>query len=299
MSKARMEILKLVAEGRISPEEGDRLHAALDDTDVPESENETATKSWTDGLAVSLRDFADSVRRTVDDAICSAQKVFDEHRPETESVEIAGGVFRVDPEARLKIQHAIRVSFGGSSKGSDIIIRTGLENQVRIVRGQAVEVHRNGSDYVLTWAKGNLEVEVPERLRGLDVRCLGGDLEVQSFPGPMSLETMGGEMRVRSPRSPLHCRTLGGKARIADMILTEGTTSIHSTGGDVQIDLSSSASLTIRATTLGGRIEFPEGTERDAQGRTRRRAVCVVGEGSGTLTIDTLGGNVRVRQSES
>ena len=219
MSEARMEILKLVAEGKISPDEGDRMLAALDEREGFPTEAEAPSKSWTDGIARALQDVADTVRRGVDDAIGATHRVLDEHRPETESIQISGGDFPVATGARLKVQHAIRVSFGGTSKGSHVILHTGQDDRVRVVRVQAIEVHRNGNDYVLTWAKGNLELEVPPSLAGLDVRCMGGDLEVQEFPGPMSLETMGGELRVRSPRTAFRVRTLGGKARITDMDL--------------------------------------------------------------------------------
>jgi DUF4097 and DUF4098 domain-containing protein YvlB len=299
MSEARIEILKLISEGKISPAEGERLLAALDKKDETRTEEETPTKSWTDGVAQALQDVAVTVRRAVDDAIGATQRAFDEHRPETENVQVAGGEFPIPAGARLKVQHAIRVSFGGTSKGGNVILRTGQEDRVRIVRGQAIEVHRNDTDFVLTWAKDSLELEVPPTLAGLDVRCMGGDLEVQQFPGPMSLETMGGELRVRSPRSGFRVRTLGGKARITDMDLKDGAATINSTGGDVQVDLARGASMTIRATTLGGTIEFPPGTESESEGRARRRASCVIGGGNAAVTIDTLGGDVRIRQAEA
>jgi DUF4097 and DUF4098 domain-containing protein YvlB len=298
MSHARVEILKLIAEGKISPEEGERLIAALDQEQETRAEDVGPSKGWTDGIARALQEVAETVRHAVDDAVGATHKIFDEHRPETETVQVGGGEFTVPPGSRLKVQHAIRVSFGGSSKGGSVVLRTGQEDRVRIIRGQAVEVHRNGTDYVLTWAKDNLELEVPSTLADLAVRCMGGDLEVQQFPGPMSLETMGGELRVRSPRSGFRVRTLGGRARIVDMELQEGAATISSTGGDVQVDLSPAASMTIRATTLGGRIDFPPGTESETEGRARRRATCVIGGGLAAVTIDTLGGDVRVRQTE-
>jgi hypothetical protein len=294
MSKTRKEILRLIAEGKISPEEGERLLQGLEEDAETPSDPDAADKSWTEGVARALQDVAETVRRAVDDAIGATQKVFDEHRPETENIEVEGGGFDLEPDSRLKVQHAIRISFGGTSKGSHVVIRTGESGHVRIVRGQAVEVHRNGTDYVLTWAKGSLELEVPPDLAALDARCLGGDLEVQDFPRPMTLESMGGEIRVRSPRAPFRVRTLGGRARIADLDLREGSANLNSTGGDVQIDLAPAASITIRAATLGGKIEFPPGTERESEGRTRRRALCVIGEGAGTLNVDTLGGDVKV-----
>jgi hypothetical protein len=176
-----------------------------------------------------------------------------------------------------------------------VILRTASGADVRVIRGEAIEAHRNGVDYVLTWAKGNLELEVPRHLSGLDVRCMGGDLEVLDFIGPMSLETMGGELRVQSPRAPFRFRTLGGKVRVVDCDLRDGAAAISSTGGDAMVEFAPSASATVRASTLGGMLDFPPDTKREEQGKTLRRAVCVIGSGTAELRIDTLGGDVRIR----
>jgi hypothetical protein len=305
MSEARKEILRLIAEGKVTPEEGDRLLRALDEAaadgrrdpagSAPEGGPARGGR-FADGIAQMLEEVGETVRRAVEDAVGSAQRAFDEHRSTTEAVEVRDGGFAIPAGARLKVQQALRISLGGGSKGDNVILRTVSGADVRVIRGEAIEAHRNGSDYVLTWAKGNLELEVPRNLAGLDVRCMGGDLEVHDFIGPMSMETMGGELRVLSPRAPFRFRTLGGRIRIADCDLRDGAAVISSTGGDVAIELSPSASITVHASTLGGMIDAPPEAMRDEQGRTRRRAVCVFGQGAAELRIDTLGGDVRIRQ---
>lgn len=294
MSEARMEILKLIAEGKISPEEGNRLLNALDEQDQPAEPGRSS--SFGEALGQVLEEVGETVRRAVDDALGTAQRVFEETRSDAETVEISGGSFEILAGSRLRVQQAMRMSFGGGSKGGNVILRAAGEGRARILRGEAVEVHRSGSDYVLTWAKGHLELEVPLNLAGLDVRCLGGDLEVQQFPGPMSLDTAGGELRVLAPRAPFRFRSLGGRIRVASLDLQDGTASISSAGGEVNIQIIEGASISIYASSLGGVIEFPPGTERESQGRTRRRAVCVIGEGKAELKIDTLGGSVRVKR---
>jgi hypothetical protein len=305
MSEARKEILRLVAEGRITPEEGDRLLAGLDDKSAGTGRDTFGGAGEAqagrggrlgEGLAQMIEEVGETVRRAMEDALGTAQRAFDEHRATTESVEIRDGQFSTPPGARLKVQQALRLSFGGGSKGGNVILRAASDDVVRVIRGEAVEAHRNGTDFVLTWAKGNLEIEVPHRLVGLDVRCMGGDLEVVDFPGPMSLETMGGELRVQAPRAPFKFRTLGGRVRIVECGLREGTASINSTGGDVSVQFALGASVTVRASSLGGTFDFPPGTLREEQGRTLRRASCTIGQGAAEIRIDTLGGDVRVRE---
>lgn len=306
MSDARKEILRLIADGRITPEEGDRLLTALegpsagsrmDPSDVAGDAQGGRGGRLADGIAQVVEEVGETVRRAMEDAFGSAQRAFDEHRATTESVEIREGRFAMPPGGRLKVQQAIRLSFGGGSKGGNVILRPAQDDSVRVVRGEAVEAHRNGTDFVLTWAKGNLELEIPRRLAGLDVRCMGGDLEVVDFAGPMTLETMGGELRVQAPSAPFKFRTLGGKVRVVDCALREGTATINSTGGDVTVQFASGASATVRASSLGGTFDLPPGASGEGQGRALRRATCTIGSGAAEMRIDTLGGDVRIRET--
>jgi hypothetical protein len=297
MSNARIEILKLVAQGKISPEDAERILGEMDpspgvDSAQPEGPRSTARMGET--LSHVLEQVSESVRGAVDDAVTSAQRVFEEHRTGTEGIDTTAGGFALPSGSRLKVQQAVRVSFGGTSRGANVIIRVAQDDRARIVRGEAAEVHKSGNDYVLTWAKGNLELEIPRSLSALEVRSLGGDLEIQGYAGPMAVETMGGEVRILGARASFRARTMGGRVRMADLDLREGLSSISTTGGDVLVELTKEASVTVRAGTLGGSIEFPPGSDRET-GVARRRATAVIGEGKAELKIDSLGGNVLVK----
>lgn len=296
MSNARIEILRLIAEGKITPEEGERLLDAL--TEDPAGADK-APPRFGEAMGQMLQEMGETVRKAVDDAIGSAQQAFDEHRRGTESVDIGGGGFDLESGGRLRIQQAVRMSLGGGSKGGSLIARAIPGNRIRIIRGEAIEVHRNPDGHVVTWAKGNLEIEIPQDLAGLEVRSMGGDVEIVSFPGPMALDSMGGEQRIQSPRAAFRCRSLGGRVRIADLDLREGASAISTAGGDVDIEAASGASLLVKISTLGGEIETPPGTEQDSQRGTRRRTTCVLGSGEGELQIQTLGGSVRLNRKRS
>jgi hypothetical protein len=82
---------------------------------------------------------------------------------------------------------------------------------------------------------------------------------------------------------------------VAGCVVRDGVSTINTTGGDVVLEASPEASVLIHASSLGGTIEFPAGNDPGFQGRTRRRAECRIGEGTGELRINTLGGDIRVR----
>ncbi len=305
MSKARVEILRLVAEGKISPEEAERILSGIDEQPQAGAEAGTETPPAGAGgrsagigetLSQVLDQVGETVRGALDDAAGAMQRVFEEHAPGTEGIDTTGGGFDLPEASRLKVQQAFRVSFGGTSRGGHVTVRPASGPNARIVRGEAVEVHRSGLDYVLTWAKGNLELELPASLAALEVRCMAGGIEVHDFGGPMSLETMGGEIRASGVRSHFRARSLGGRIRIDGLDVREGDCSITTTGGDVEVGVSADCSATVRASTLGGTITLPSGTSREIGGGVaRRRVSAVIGGGNANLRIDTLGGDVIVK----
>jgi hypothetical protein len=168
-----------------------------------------------------------------------------------------------------------------------------------VVEGSAVEVHRCDDEFVLTWAKSALHLELPATLAGLFVRGLGGNISLSDYRGEFRIESMGGNLSIGDAWSPFHVSTVGGSIRIHRLSLQSGASSIRATGGDVNIQDAHGASVEIRATTaLGGGLLLPEGASI-ASGRTRRRGTCILGNGTAQLKVDSTAGWIRVHGSES
>jgi len=318
MSQARLEILRLVSQGKITPEEGDRLLHALEESpresqgasdpqndpdgqgawdreNERESEQTRESRRWAEGVYSVIQEVADSAGRVAREAVGAAHRVFEEAAPGSETVATSNGEFEIATGSRLRLQHALRVSLGGGSRGGGLTVRRATTDRVRILRGEAVEVHRRNDEFVLTWAKGPLELEVPQQVASLDVRCLGGDIDIRDFAGTMTLETMGGGLNVHAPRAPLRIRAMGGIVQVSDFGVREGSSSIHTTGGNVRVGLAPESSLRVRVSALGGEISFPAGvSQATVQGTASKKAEWVVGDGVAELRVQTLGGNVRV-----
>ncbi|MEZ4649885.1 MAG: hypothetical protein R3E97_14070 [Candidatus Eisenbacteria bacterium] len=301
MSKARIEILQMIAEGKVSPEDGARLLDALDDGDPGAAKATGArtgrakesAKDAAENLGRAFEDAARAVRSAAVEGVRAAQKVFDEHRPETELVRLENGAFEVPEGSTLRIQPAFRVSIGGGSAGGAVTVRGVPGAQVRVIEGAAVEVHRNEGDYILTWAKSSLEVEVPATLARLVVRSFG-NVNLSEFGGQFRIESFGGNVAAVGVSSPFKIRALAGSVRIRDLALREGTAAVRATGGDIDVVPTEEASVEIHAAaTLGGRLQLPKGAVR-SDSKTRRKGVVVLGEGKSELELDALSGWVRV-----
>ncbi|MCA9757393.1 MAG: hypothetical protein KDA27_16435 [Candidatus Eisenbacteria bacterium] len=301
MSKARIEILQMIAEGKVSPEDGARLLDALDDGDAGATKTgnpragraKESAKDAAENLGRAFEDAARAVKSAAQEGVRAAQKVFDEHRPETELVRLENGAFEVPEGGTLRIQPAFRVSIGGGSAGGAVTVRGIPGAQVRVLEGSAVEVHKNEGDYILTWAKSALVVEVPATLARLVVRSFG-NVTLSEFGNQFRIESFGGNVSALGASAPFKIRALGGSVRIRDLALREGTAAVRATGGDIDVIPTEEASVEIHAAaTLGGRLQLPKGAVR-SDSKTRRKGVVVLGEGKSELELDALSGWVRV-----
>ncbi len=305
MSKARLEILTMIAEGKISAEDGERLLAALEEGAAPggatsagptsSSKAKQGARDAAENFGKAVEDAATAVKSAAMEGARAFQRVFDEHRPDTEPVDVDSNEFEIPEGATLRIQPAFRVSIGGSSAGGAVTVRGVPGSKARVLQGSAVEVHRNEDEFVLTWAKSSLVVELPATVAHLFIRGLGGNVSLSDFDGKFRIESFGGNASIVGARSPFKVRSLGGSVRVRDLALQQGLASIRTTGGDIEVSPTEDASVEIQASsTLGGNLVLPKNAVRSAS-RTRRRGVVVLGDGQGRLSLDTVAGWIRVQ----
>lgn len=303
MSKARLEILQMIAEGKVSAEDGARLLDALDEGNAPGVGSDRSApkagrakdqaKDAAENIGKAFEDAARAVKSAAVEGVRAAQKVFDEHRPETEIVHLENGSFEIPEGGTLRIQPAFRVSIGGGSAGGAVTVRGVSGAQARVSQGSAIEVHKNENDYILTWAKSGLVVEVPSTLARLVVRSFG-NVNLGDYAGQFRIESFGGNVSVAGAHSPFKIRALGGSVKIRDLSLHQGVAAVRATGGDIDVTPTEDASVEIHAAaTLGGRLQLPKGAVR-SDSKTRRRGAVILGEGRAELELDTLSGWVRV-----
>ncbi|MCA9730205.1 MAG: hypothetical protein KC729_21150, partial [Candidatus Eisenbacteria bacterium] len=333
---AKLEILKMVAEGKISPEDGERLLAALREASEPGPAGSTGPggstgptgsygsgtgstgpdprrrhtssgpqddpsrgsregfRSATENLGRAFEDAAGAVRVAAAEGVRAFHKVFDEHRPGTEAVALEGNAFEAPPGSSLRIHPAVRFTMGGSSAGGAVTVRAVPGDSVRVLRGAAVEVHSYDNEYVVTWAKSSLEIEVPPTVASLVARGIGGNVSVYGFEGQIRIDAVGGSVSVDGPVLPIRLSSVGGTIRVSDLAIAGGASTITATGGDVILSVAPEASLELRATaSFGGGLELPRGSTQ-VTGRTRHRGTCLFGSGAGRMKVDTVAGWIRV-----
>ena len=317
-----VEILYLVADGIIRPEEGQELLGALrvgypevferpvvarppgsaasaPSPELPISMNDTRSvpgagggSSGSDGLTDVADPWPGSLPQQPDTAATDATTPYFH----------LGDTLEIPPGALLRID-ATGPSRAADAPMTSIAIRGVAGPLIRVVRGSGVELHKEGKAvWRLTWPGGLLFLEVPERLAGLEIRDIPGSVGLSGYAGPFSGEEIGDGFTVHGASAPFRIREVRGTVQLHRLALRDGISTVAAVGQDVAIETASEASVTIRASVRGdaqdSTIDFDAKGKADPD-RRGRRGVWRVGAGTAQLNVSQIRGRLRLYPAAS
>lgn len=261
MAKARLEIQRLLAEGRISPAEADQLLRALREGYPEEFAGETADPPEPAG-----------------DAPGPARQTF----RAGERLELPeGACLRLESDAR------------NDSAMGGLAIRGVPGSALTLVRGPTGEIRRDGDRFVLAWSSGLLLVEVPEKLGALEIVGMRGPVGLSGYAGPFCVEDLDGSLTVHDPPSPFRIRGVRGEIRLRRLALREGAASVLDSTGELLVEAGPDASVTVRAAAPGGVTFAESGLASGENGR----AIWRVGGGTAELGVTLVEGRIILRRA--
>jgi hypothetical protein len=290
MTGERIEILKMVAEKKVTAEEAERLLRALDEgqsqrhRQAPGPSSAPRFERGMFGLGGLIEEVGSTVQEAMQDAMATLG-VSDPHEG-LAHVQVENGAFALPAGSTLTISQR------GLSTG-DVELVPGEGEIGKFAQGDHVRALQ-GKDGVVLLPSGGLKLAVPPGVRSLTISLRGGAVRGAAMPGPMSIRTMGGEVALTQVLHPLELRTMGGKVRLGLEPSIAGDCTIATMGGSVELVVPDSLALRIEAHTMGGKIEL------DGERLSRDGGVVTLGpEGAPQLTvhIKTTGGKVRLRRS--
>jgi hypothetical protein len=118
----------------------------------------------------------------------------------------------------------------------------------------------------------------------LEVEAQAGSLRVQDVKGPIRAEVQAGQTRIEGFEAPLQLTARAGSVR-ASGHLDQGSSRISCEAGSVKLRLDSASSVKVTARTTLGSITVDGRPDRGSW---------VIGDGQGSLDIETTMGSVRV-----
>jgi len=295
MGQERTEILRMVAEKKISVEEAERLLRAIEDGDRLRPEG---TKAGQRGFRFGefLGDVGSMVQGVVEEAASGIGAAFGDEEPGGEVLPLAGGRFEVAAGSRLMIRQR-------RWKGRGDLSLAGVEGSVCELVGtiDGVRAFAEQKRLVVTLGEGSLRVAVPASVAEMKAVTMGGRIQAEALGCPVEIRSMGGDVNLRGARLPFELKSMGGGVRVEIETGLTGESRAETMGGHTRIDLPGGINRLIAASRWGGATaadpEIGAGQKRD---RWSGKAVLEIAAQdpatAATLRLKSTGGRIELRR---
>ena len=304
MSRERREILEMLAEGRITAAEAERLLDAIDEGKKKRGPGsgrgplEEKIRGKVEGLSGRIAEIVD---RSVKVALKKTGRPGKHRRRRggRETVELVDGRFPSPEGVRLMIHNNPRHPGGGSISLSRI---DGEECEVSCEG--PFSVYRDEDALIVEWDYGDIVVAVPDSVSRIKAWTHGGNLSVEDLRVPLDLLTHGGDLRLEGLCRTVKARALGGNVWVEiEALDPESASEIMTQHGDVFAAVGPEFTGLLKASSLSGEIQVEDGLGRvfdSGQAGMPRTAAIEIGHEprAAEITIQTLNGNVFVERAE-
>jgi DUF4097 and DUF4098 domain-containing protein YvlB len=312
MGEEQKQILQMVADGKISAEDGAKLLEALE-TGAERRESDSTRhfrekrrvlrdkmrKGGFTGLD-ALKDIGRMVRGMVSESVSEIEDDFlesDEHPGHEEGTPITGPV-DIEEGSSLHIRRKIR-----SGKGGDLVLNgtSGSTLEAEGDEAAGIMTYTDGSDMYVTWSEGDLRLSVPEAVTSVSVSLLGGSIASQDVRAPLKFKTKGGDIEMSGVSDSFRVKTMGGDIHIGLGSDWKIDSNASTMGGNISLNVSGDTKALISAKTMGGEIQVAEGLgsaeESGHPGSSRVRIDLSDGAEAPDIRLKTMGGNISVTSS--
>lgn len=306
MDEERKKILDMVAEGKISAEDGAKLLSALEQggSDTrgpgrPRSPRPPRPPKAIETIASALSGIGPAVRNAVESAVSTididAGDSFDtDVYEDLEVMDHSAGPIEVPEGCRLVFRTRRREGGNLALKGhGESTLQVGGDTESLKVMGDEEMI-------VVVWGDGLLEAGVPASAP-VEVRTTGGDVSASGMSRELSVKTLGGGISMEDVQGALSAKTMGGSILLEVSGELSGACAAKTMGGDISVSLPTGAVSSLSAKTMGGEVSIDESLGRvdlkGGPGASRGTLSCEGGADS-SLSVKTLGGNISVERRE-
>lgn len=142
-------------------------------------------------------------------------------------------------------------------------------------------------------------VELAGNADKVSLQTVSGDILAPNVGTDAELQTVSGRIRVSGgPWRKLSLSTVSGDVQLAGGLAPNGTYSVDSMSGDVQVQVPSNLSAIIKATSFSGDLRSDFGTVQKVEHGPGSELHATAGNGSGKMSIETFSGDLRIRKQD-
>lgn len=320
MGDEQKQILRMVADGKVTPDEGARLLEALEKGERKRREQDSPARMARekkrlimergmemeersrlrkhDGLE-GLKDIGRMVKTAIAESLPG---IFHDDDlgpdpidgPDGDS-QLLEGPLDLEPGSKLKISRRKIRNAGGS------LFLTGSDgNTLETVGTDAPEVRYSvdGDTVHLSWSRDDLSLAVPRSVARVSVGLMAGDLVVSDLPSELRLKTSGGNLGLYDVSGEFSAKTMGGDVIIRLSGEWSEDSRASTMGGNISLSIPRDTDALISARTMGGEILVEDGMEfRKENGHYGSSAVSIDltdGGEAPEMRMKTMGGDISV-----
>ena len=315
MTDEQRRVLEMLAEGKISVGEAERLLKALQDSsrrdpdgraespgeeegDDRGAEGDTGPSTHSDSFEVGanprleVRGFNGRVRVNAGDtgSIRVRAKLKNPHLVEYSAVQEED---LVTVEARPVQSGGVLSGPFGESGGATIEVVVPAAARVDLTTSNGpVELRGTEGGGELQTANGRIKVESSKG--DLDARTSNGAITIRSFEGAAELATSNSRMAIEDAHGRFDARTTNGSIKFQGSIEPGSPSRLATSNGSVRVTLASEPSLKLAASTVNGRVRcgLPGFS---ASVDTGRKLEGTAGKGEAELTLETSNGSIAIQ----
>lgn len=316
MSEEQKEILQMVADGKISADDGAKLLEALEKGNQKRKETESPARRVKEKKRLireqkkmahitgvdGLRDIGRMVRGIVKDTVSGIDDEFvDIDEDMLEDAGLLEGSLELEEGTKLVLKRPVHRR--SRNKGGNLVLN-GVKGSTLEVTGDitpVIHMYRDNETVYLKWDKDDLSLNIPETVKSITASITGGNIIMNGISATADIKTMGGDINLSEVSRAFRVKTMGGNIII---ILTDDwdeDSKVTTMGGNIALSICESTKAEISAKTMGGEISVQDGisglTESGHPGSSRVNIDLADGEESPELRIKTMGGNISINMS--
>lgn len=312
MSEEQRTILQMVADGKITADQGAGLLEALEkgerkrrDDSSPAMKARERKRILRDRLRSGevagldgLRDIGRMVRSMVRDSAAGLED--EEFSPEAdeflnESEELSDAPLDLQVGTRLVVTRETTENSAGSAflngaGGSSLKRTEGFSSEVRY--------RREGDTVYLAWRSGDLHLDVPDTVDRIMLKLTGGDVFVGKVAASVKARTKGGHVTLDGITRDFSVKSMGGNVRVRLPEDWRGNSKASAMGGHLSLELSRNTRARISARTMGGGVSVSEDIEVEREaGHPGSSEVSIDlsrGEEAADLALRAMGGDITI-----
>jgi hypothetical protein len=142
-------------------------------------------------------------------------------------------------------------------------------------------------------------IELAGHAEQADLQTVSGDILAPVLGSDVKLQTISGRIQADGgPWKKLALSTVSGNVQLTGALAADGKIGIDSMSGDVQLQLPAATSGSLHASSFSGDLRSDFGTPQRPEHGPGSSLDTTLGNGRGTINIETFSGDLRVRKQD-